>query len=82
MNKIITLSQALLSKSPSKQRKTERRTKYLRKTRKIERYQKNPAAVKIALNFSPKPLVRSISVPVLKICSKLEFQIMVGNCHD
>ena len=82
MNKIITLSQALLSKSPSKQRKTERRTKYLRRNRKIKHFHNFQAALKIALNFSPKPLVRSISVPVLKTCSKLEFQIMVGSCHD
>ena len=82
MNKIITLSQALLSKSPSKQRKTERRTKYLRKTRKIERCQKFQVALKIALNFSPKPLESSIRVPVLKICCKLELQIFVGTCHD
>ena len=82
MNKIITLSQALLSKIPSKQRKTERRTKYLRATLKIERCKKFQASLKIALNFSPKPLESSIRVPVLKICSKLEFQIMVGSCHD
>ena len=54
------------------------------RTMKIERCQKFQAVLKIAQNFSPKPLESSIRVPVLKICSKIELvlQIFVGSCHD
>ena len=74
---LFTLSQALLSKSPSTQRNVERRTKYLRKSN-----EHKPSRQALSLNiehihwkgnipmegkdFSPEPLKSSICVPVLK----------------
>ena len=63
MNKIITLSQALLSKSPSKQRKTERRTKYLRKTRKIVRFQKKSGSCENCTEFLTEAIGKQYQSP-------------------